>query len=524
METTSFTTCDTPNLFVAHHQRDVIGELHGFDRLRLQGTLPPLYRTEILQTHLGKEHVLYKDFRAYTEGFTRRMEAQIEGAALQRQRQVVYLPSSRLSKEERARQIAAEEGITSGVICVFRCPELGRTYQACPNRATRKLELRLRPRRSNHLYVYLLHQVLGFMHLRFQTWFPFLVQICCNGREWLAQQMTRAGLGFRRERNSFSYLEDVGAAQALMNAQLETDWPALCNGLVEEFNPVAAEVRAPLGLQYYWTTPETEYATDVMFRSRQALEGCYPRLVHHGITSFGAGKVLRFLGQRLNGFEGELKSVRTPRVEGVCLKHWVKSNSIKMYDKGSVLRVETTINQAHDLRVLRQPEGHPEAQPEWRPMRRSTADLHRRAQLSRGATLRYFEALSAVAGGRALCDQATRLCRRVRYHGSWQRALNPFAEEDARLLAAINDLKFTVTGLTNAQLRQALGEESPNATLRRRQASRTTRRLRLLRAHGLLRKVAKTHRYHVTAPGRALITALLAARQANLEKLTKLAA
>jgi len=26
------------------------------------------------------------------------------------------------------------------------------------------------------------------MHARVQTWFPFTIQICLNGREWLAQQ------------------------------------------------------------------------------------------------------------------------------------------------------------------------------------------------------------------------------------------------------------------------------------------------------------------------------------------------
>ena len=50
------------------------------------------------------------------------------------------------------------------------------------------------------------------------------------------------------------------------------------------------------------------------------------------------------------------------------------------------------------------------------------------------------------------------------------------------------------------------------------------RRLMLLRAHGLIAKVNKTHRYIVTDKGRRVITAILAARQASTEKLTALAA
>ena len=50
------------------------------------------------------------------------------------------------------------------------------------------------------------------------------------------------------------------------------------------------------------------------------------------------------------------------------------------------------------------------------------------------------------------------------------------------------------------------------------------RPLRLLRAHGLIAKVSGTHRYVVTDKGRTTITALLAARQADVNQLTKLAA
>jgi hypothetical protein len=45
--------------------------------------------------------------------------------------------------------------------------------------------------------------------------------------------------------------------------------------------------------------------------------------------------------------------------------------------------------------------------------------------------------------------------------------------------------------------------------------------LPLLRGHGLVARVPTTHRYQVTDKGRTAITALLAARQANTEKLIK---
>ena len=49
-------------------------------------------------------------------------------------------------------------------------------------------------------------------------------------------------------------------------------------------------------------------------------------------------------------------------------------------------------------------------------------------------------------------------------------------------------------------------------------------KIRLLRGHGLIAKVSKTHRYIVTEKGRRIMTAILAARQASTEKLTAMAA
>lgn len=40
---------------------------------------------------------------------------------------------------------------------------------------------------------YRLDPQLGWMNAPTQTWFPFSIPICLNGREWLARQMAQAG-------------------------------------------------------------------------------------------------------------------------------------------------------------------------------------------------------------------------------------------------------------------------------------------------------------------------------------------
>jgi len=82
-----------------------------------------------------------------------------------------------------------------------------------------------------------------------------------------------------------------------------------------------------------------------------------------------------------------------------------------------------------------------------------------------------------------------------------------------------------VNGLRNRDLVAGLyAKPAIDAAEKKRRSARVSRQLRLLRAHGLLKKVAKTHRYQVTDRGRTILTALHAARQASTQKLVDLAA
>ena len=93
------------------------------------------------------------------------------------------------------------------------------------------------------------------------------------------------------------------------------------------------------------------------------------------------------------------------------------------------------------------------------------------------------------------------------------------------MLKTVNRGEFTINGLRNRDL-QALLFSTPaeSAKEKRRRSAAISRKLRLLRAHSLLQKVTRTHRYQVTTAGRKAITALLTARQATLAQLSSLAA
>jgi hypothetical protein len=519
--------------FIQRHAANVIGVLNGFDRVRLRGTLRWLANTQGMLSYLYAAKILLKEFKDYAVGVTERIRAASHQLAEEAGRPLMYLNSTAISKEETARKIAERDGVKEGLICVLTCTEPCFSYRIGRNREKRQLELRGERLKCLHHYFYFRHPQLGFLHLRLQTWFPLTIHVCLNGREWLARQMDLAGVGYVQRDNCFVQLADVQQAQALCDDQLRIHWGSCMNRLMQQVHPTHRELFPELPMSYYWSIDESEWATDILFRSPQDLAQLYPSLIRHGMSTLGSPDVMRFLGRKLpqhggvsGHFRGEVVSDLKARPEGIRIKHRLNFNSIKMYDKqGSVLRVETTINDARDLKVYRRKEGDSQGKKAWLPMRKSAADVRRRAQVSQAANDRYLKALAAVEPGQSLGQLTSDLCQPALWQGRRARALNPFSGDDAQLLAAVSRGEFTLNGFRNRDLRALLYSTGPAApSVVRRQSAAITRRLRLLRAHGLITKVSQTHRYTLTDKGRTAITALLAAKQADAAKLNQLAA
>jgi hypothetical protein len=509
--------------FVQRHGEKVTGVVSGWDRLRLQGSLRALYAPEIMEEYLWRAGVLWKDFKGHVMEVTEHIRDAADAAAADAGRPVQYRRGGLIRKEALVEQIRQRDRIEEGLVTVLSAVEPCRTWQVRGDRATKRLHVELGWGKCLHLYFYLIHPLLGLMHLRLQTWFPFLLHVGLNGREWLSRQLEGEGLKFVREDNCFTQLADVGRAQALLDAQLRTRWDQLLDPLVELYHPTHRLLREVLPVDYYWTLAQSEHATDVMFRDRASLAAVYPALVHHSVMSFGAEQVLGFLGRQRCG-ESEVQTDRRRREPGVRVKHWVDRNSIKLYDKGPVLRSEVTINEPAAFKVYRASEREPCGPKGWRQLRRSVADAPRRAQVSRAASERHLEALSAVACDTALAETLAPVSHAIERDGQRYRALRVFDPLDQALLRAINHVDFTLHGLRHRDLRAALAAHLPAGLTAKQIAGRIGRLLRLLRAHGLLAKVPRTQRYRTTQKGRQIATAVLAAAAASTPQLTRLAA
>lgn len=147
------------------------------------------------------------------------------------------------------------------------------------------------------------------MHVKLQTWFPFQIQVYINGREMMKHVFEENGITYQMYDNSFFEISDIEKAQELAD---KFDSKSLCRQLdffAHKVNPYLDTIESIFRQGYHWCVDQCEYATDVMFKSREALEDIYPSLVGHAFYDFRCTDIFSFLGRKPDArFLGEAVS------------------------------------------------------------------------------------------------------------------------------------------------------------------------------------------------------------------------
>jgi hypothetical protein len=524
--------------FIEKYQEEILGTLSGFDRLVFRAAprrlntfkWDPIRKVMVgkgMEEYLWQNKIKFTDFGTHVKRVSDRIKNEFLKRFAALKLPIEYLRDAQVEKDQRARELAAKHGIQEGLICAFTAME------PCPTFEYAKSRIISRKRPCYVVYQYEKHPILGFMYARMQTWFPFQIQVGVNGREWLARQMDQEHLKYRQERNCFPYVEDFPRAQQLLEDQLKTDWAKLLASFGQQLNPFHEEIFARYPTENYWTCYQSEWATDVVFKRAEFLKRLMGIMVPQAMLSFSCADILRYFGRRVKTevperFNGQLESNLKHYREGRRVKFWMQGNSTKFYDKayqaeGSVLRAgETTLNKVSVFQTYRPKEGGDPADLQWRKMRKGIADLHRRAEVSQKVNNRLMDALAGVDDSRRLEELIETIQKPTRWKQRRVRALQPFGE-DRPLLEAINHGNWLIHGIRNRDLQGVVYAE-PAATpqAQRRRSAAISRKLRLLRAHGIIHKVTGTHRYHVAAEARPMLLAILTSARTSLKQINAL--
>lgn len=504
----------------------------GFDRIVFKGMLLSLTFAEGAMAYLGRRGVLNKCFKEWATTSSGELCAAVDRYSMQAAgRPVEYLRTWRERKEELAHKRQTELGIETGLIGVWSCLETGRTFRAkfVPGSGRPVLVPYQTP--CKHLYLYFDHEDYGFMSVRLQTWFPFHIQVCLNGREWMRRSLEKQGVDFSMIGNKLIHCGNWKLAQDALDAQLDARWTSMLDGFLRTAFPTMRNVLGN-SLGYYWTFWQSEWATDFICDSPKDLEPIMESLLRHAFITGTSQRVLRYMGRpvtksgypRANAVD-QVSSRYAVYHEGLRVRHWSGSNSVKVYNEHNNLRVETTINDPGAFRVWRRKQKAPKnAAKQLLPLRKGVADAPLRAKVSQEINDRMTAGLASMADDHPLRDVLLPLTFAFFKKGRRTRGLNPTGK-DLLLLEAIADPAFEVDGISNQALRKKLARTPWGIGRSEKQLSaKVSRHLRILRDHGLIRKVPGRRKYILSRKGRETITALLAMLSASTEKLMEISA
>lgn len=486
--------------FGAKFADSIVTTLNCVDRLIFKGYLP-FGGDGQLNQFVDRLGIRRKDFLPQLEPLADRLVEHAKATATQAGAPYQYLQGQH-SKEQIIDKAIRERKLTTGLIAVLCCQEHCRTVKLRYGEGRPRLAFAHRPQRV--LYYYFLDPDFGRIHVRIQTWFPFTVQIYMNGHDWLAQQLTKKRAGFVQRDNCFTQLDNPAAAQREADCFFHLAWKSRLNQWARQVNPLLKEVPWLRGMEYRWVIDQFEYSTDVLFRSAEHLAELYTRLLDHAAVHFSAQDILTFLGRKLHGnFQGEvLTQCQKDRHPGARIKHRMKNNWLKMYDKfGQVLRVETVINNPREFKVRRWRKRRGRRQKVWCPMNKGIINLNQYRQAAHAANVRYLEALSVVNDPAPAYQQVAALVQTKKAGQRRFAGFNPARREDVQFFRAVLRGEHELRGFRNADLRRILGHNDQDPEQRRRNRAAIGRRLQRLHVRGLVAKIPRTRRWKVTPLG-----------------------
>jgi hypothetical protein len=504
--------------FMTKHQDKITGTIETFDRMIFKGHILPLFSKSGRNFFLSQNNILLKSFGTFAQGLSDKIKVHAQQLAAQNRRPHLHLRSKQESQEDVVERIMKNNPVKEGLVCVLTTLEPCLSFDIQFDKSVKKLGLILRERRCLVIYFYYQDPHFGLIHIRLQTWFPFSIQIYINGRQWLAKELDKKGVKYQMYDNAFQNIDNLKLAQSIAS-RLETfKFAKTLDALAKRVNPLLPQIKQAVTHGYYWVLAQAEYATDVMFKNRQALMDIYPEIIDHAFLNFQAKNVMTFLGRQLcHRFKGELVCSKIHRPQGFRIKHRMKKNSIKMYDKFSVLRIETTINNPREFKIFRLVKRKGKLIKCWSPMGKSVFNIFAYAKVSKLANHRYLNALAAFDTVGHCIKDIEQFAQPVISNSNRVAGFNPLLPSSSKAFTAVLDGAYAINGFRNFDLKKLIFDQPcSNDKEYKKRSGQVTRLIRKLRAHQLVAKIPRSHRYRVSSKGYRILGACLTLKNQTL--------
>jgi len=486
--------------FLDRHADSIQGKLGCFDRILIQGNLRHIGNSYEITKYFRWRKMMFKGFQEWAKPYSESIRADVKAVADAAGVEIQVIRKSRsVRKEDLIEGVLKTRGRHPGIVHILSTMEACMTYQPWHNKKTHENYLRPCTGKCTHFYVYFIDEELGLCHLRIPTWAPFKLQFCMNGHNWLANEMTDVGIEFAQVDNAFTWVEDLAAAQKIADEFSPERLHQRLDAMVERFVPTLLTIDG--GIQ--WGIAQIEYSTDIMFDRSDVLSPVYEEVVRTLSHAVKPDQISMFLGKRLApSFEGELGTGFVRRTEGMCLRHFMASSGIKIYDKyGRILRIECFTNKVSfftHYRTVHHRDGTESFTKA--PVCKTIYSLPDLVRIMAACNRRYIEFIGAVDDPTNEIRAVERISQRVRKNDRTYRGFNLFDQGDLSVIRAIAQGQHVGFGFRNRHLR---------STLPGRSSAQVSRIIKRLRMHGLVKKAARSFKYHLTALGKRVAATAL---------------
>jgi hypothetical protein len=342
----------------------------------------------------------------------------------------------------------------------------------------------------NHFYVYAVDADFGPFFLKFCSYFPYNAKLCLNGHEWVKRQATKAGIAFTALDNGFATVDDPAALQAICDRL----GPDQINGLLRKWlamlpHPFSAADREA-GYRYDVSILQAEFSLTQVLDKPVSGRVFFEHVIRDNLDAGRPDRIGLVFDRRLmaKGPRPTPGRFRTRVItEGVTPSLYIdyKHTAIKQYHKqGRALRTETTINDTRDFQIGKRLTNLPALREVGFAANRRLLGVQR---LSHNP-IRAEQAFTAVHHPIITSD------------GNRIAGLRLGDHRAHALLQALLVFGLIPNGFLNRDLRGLLagllGKHPYEIT-----AGQVSYDLRRLRAHGLITRIPKTHRYRITDTG-----------------------
>lgn len=331
---------------------------HCFDRVVINGYLSGLsrpgqvvhfFQNVVGEPVIGKEVLSRRtnEYQAWVEAFARNHGIAIEWTEPKVRKEDYVRPA--LRRMERAGQ--------HGVYFILKSMEQGQTFRSTvPRFATNDPNYRILARqrsRFTHYYFYIRDETLGPMAMRVASFFPFQATYYLNGHNFIAKELGREKVSFRKNDNAFLAVSDPVALQAaadrftseVIRKRLEY-WTLI---LGPKFSK---RERAAMNLRRFYAVSQIEYCRNFIFKRNFPIHKIFERGCEIGLWRMTAHKIAEVFGQRVTKkMKGKLNTVVEQIEHGHHIfRAYYRNAFIKQYEKFSTyLRNEACSNNLADF-------------------------------------------------------------------------------------------------------------------------------------------------------------------------------